>query len=487
MKKFLALILSALITLSLTACGNSFHSNLSQGSGKPNGITATENGTNKEENQSHSNKSLCTRHTYVNNICSVCKCSLWTGNVDTSWYSYSLADIEFTISTAEHFAGLINLTNSGITFEKVTITLANHIDMNEIPIASMAEFAGNFEGNNYSISNVVINSANSAAQGSYGSPYAGLFGHSTGKISNLAIKNISVNLCTEEAYAYNIGGLAATCNEVENCSVQGKISVKQRDSYNIGGLASSASGNITKCSTDVLIVADASKNIDDSDSFNIAGLIARAPKTVSKCFSKGSIAFTHNEGKIADLQIGGLVAEVEKSRIINCYSTVDITASTVYCSSICSAGGLIGGYYIPWSWVNVQLNVTVDSCYSTGNISLNNAGKGANAGGLIGIVPYSYYDYYKVNNCFAVGNVHCNSDVSNGIAGNITSNDTLRLEATNCYYLNEQLLTCDKNNQSLLNTPASQSDLTNPLFYKNRLPWDSSIWDFTKGSYPTLK
>ena len=52
-------------------------------------------------------KILCKNHNYVNNVCQSCNCSLWSGEVDTSWYS--AVKKEFEITTAEQLAGFASL------------------------------------------------------------------------------------------------------------------------------------------------------------------------------------------------------------------------------------------------------------------------------------------------------------------------------------------------------------------------------------------
>ncbi len=148
--------------LSLVSCDGTTNddnsNNDTDNTGINNNVTDNDN-SNKNDNTEDNANSNCVTHHYIDNICSVCGCSLWSGETDTSWYS--VIDLEFTISTAEQFAGLIDIVNNGSKLENVKITLANHIDMNGKPISPIGAtsengFLGEFDRDNYSISNAVI-------------------------------------------------------------------------------------------------------------------------------------------------------------------------------------------------------------------------------------------------------------------------------------------------------------------------------------------
>ena len=276
----------------------------------------------------------------------------------------------------------------------------------------------------------------------------------------------------------SIGGLVAYCNaNIDNCSVQGKITVNTHDRFLVGGIVASARGNVTKCSSDISIAAHLScENFDISP--YIAGLVADSTDNiVSECFSKGSISFimSQDEFEINELYMGGLIGESSEVDIANCYSTVDVTASAIR-NNVCQVGGLLGK----------MAKGSVKSCYATGNVSLNCRENGY-AGALIGYIRADYFSSVmskiSVSDCFTIGNVFCKTEDLDGVAASIGQNaDEV---VTNCYYLSEQVLTGDWIAKD--GSPASQTDLKNIMFYTNRMPWDTEVWDLIDGNYPTLK
>ncbi|MGM9709672.1 MAG: leucine-rich repeat protein, partial [Prevotella sp.] len=116
-----------------------------------------------------------------------------------------------------------------------------------------------------------------------------------------------------------------------------------------------------------------------------AGVIAgQLYGTMEKCWSSGSVTATFDSGNG-----GGLIGEAtDGSTITSCYSTATVTAY--------SAGGVIG-----------VLGGTLEYCYATGKVTLND-GTNGNAGGICGTV----IDGSNINNSIAL-NV-------NGITGSTT-------------------------------------------------------------------
>lgn len=489
MRKITSLALAICVLLLLNACGRSPDSPTHNGdilneSYSYNNFTENDyGGTSPIINDANTERPMCQTHNYVDNVCSVCNCSLWSGNIDTSWYS--VIDLEFTISTAEQFAGLIEIANSGTSLENVKITLASSLDMNGKAVAPIGHFSGMFDGDHYYISNIVIDTQSCSSRANTVSDYTnyvGLFGYSDGLISNLDLQNITIDIDVEQYISNYIGGLVAYSDgDVENCSVQGNISVNTVGDLCVGGIAGEINGHVQACSSDVSINAHSTVS-RSFEELHIGGLCGRCnDNAVSACFSIGTVSLTmlkntQENSEAYEAYIGGLVGLSSGAAVANCYASVNVNASGS--SLYAHAGGLLG---------TLQRG-NVSSCYSTGNVSMDCSHSG-DAAALIGEIETGFFpDVMRtifVKDCFAVGNVQCNSaDGFNGYANTIgacTRDDIV----TNCFYRSDMVITGDQVGKN--GTPAGQADLTNIAFYTNRLLWNTEIWNIADGIYPTLQ
>lgn len=497
MRKILSIMLVLVMLVMIVACdstgknlpNNDNETNSTDGSNNE-GITNSDNETTSGEGgNQETQKTSCDSHNYVENICSVCKCSRWSGNVDTSWYS--VLALEFTITTADQFAGFIQIVNGGTDFSNVKVKLANHIDMNGEAISPIGAsestvFAGDFNGDNYYIENVLINTNSIVKTGieifndeMYYSSCAGLFGYCEGNLSNVNLKNLNINIATNDINNLDVGGLVVYGDaSVTNCSVDGKITVQTNKQFTIGGLVAISTAEVSHCYSSMMI--DAKLNCDDDVNPNIGGLIAyKRGNTVKESYSKGSITFelVGDPVEVNTLYIGGLIGYTYEADVMNSYSVANVSATATR-NNLCNVGGLIG---------RMEKGV-VDSCYATGDVSLDCKEEGF-AGGLIGYVRTGYFSSVlstiKVKNCFALGTVYCNTndDYNTGSASTIGVDAEEVLE--NCFYLNSMSLTGDEIVKN--GTPATMNDFQNIAFYESRMPWDSSIWILVDGALPLLK
>jgi len=115
---------------------------------------------------------------------------------DTNWYKANPDATEFEIRTAAELAGLAKLVNDGNSFAGKTINLMNDIDLKNstwTPIgfynsgshgSATATFNGNFNGNNHTIKNLLVNNED----------YSGLFGavNNGGVVQNLTIEGFNI-------------------------------------------------------------------------------------------------------------------------------------------------------------------------------------------------------------------------------------------------------------------------------------------------------
>ena len=216
---------------------------------------------------------------------------VWDGTVDTSWYNET--DTEFTITTAEQFAGLAELVNGaqsynpaleneetadfgyycgksatpdetaeGIDFEGVTIKLAADLDLcavyeNGDPVllpgdenlsmmpvgySTYTPFKGTFDGQNHTIKNLF--------QGGwdlYGLDYnnkvnLGLFGNvADATIKNLVIDNFGFNA---EMILGGVAGKSSGTSVFDNIVIKNSI-INTGGGWYVGGLIGWAYGNQT--------------------------------------------------------------------------------------------------------------------------------------------------------------------------------------------------------------------------------------------------
>lgn len=395
--------------------------------------------------------------------------TIWDGvSIDVAtWYTDPGEDT-FYIENGAQLAGLASLVNSGIDFNGKTIELVEDIVLNDTagwqqwdsdtpglnvwtPIGSYVNdgddetdkpFSGTFDGQGHTISGIYI---------STGSDYQGLFGYCyNGEISSLSV---------ERSYMEGgnfIGGIAAyTMNcEIDDCSNSGTV----RGSAAIGGIAGAAGAAISNSSNSGSVVGGYgvggisgmnggtaeltnctnSGEISTADEYDtaygfgtIGGVAGRTNADVSGCSNSGTVTTTGSD-------LGGIVGAASGVTIQNCYSTGDLSGSS-------KTGGIIGsGEYC-----------TIQYCYSTGAVS-----GGTGVGGIAGLASDDEEDYISnisecystadvsgsqhvggiagqiyggstISACYSTGDISCSSQLAGGIAGILSGGGTV----SNCYTL----------------------------------------------------
>ncbi|MBE6588558.1 MAG: hypothetical protein E7643_00125 [Ruminococcaceae bacterium] len=487
MKKIFALAFTVLLLFSMIACDST-----SNALNHKNSIITEESDSNKDANEEISNldmsndlnghEQFCSTHNYVDNICSICNCSLWSGESDTSWYS--VIELDFVISTAEQFAGLIDIVNGGSDLAGVKISLANHIDMNNRSITPIGAtprtvFSGWFDGNGYTVSNVLLTEKSLKKEKNqireYDVSWAGLFGYAEGKIENLNITGLLIDIDSTEYGTVYVGGLVAeNTGGIENCSVEGKINLSFGKEFFIGGVAGST-GGIAHCSSDVSINAYYDATHENGGSSQWLGGLAgyyTGNKPIETSYSQGIIDFSvssvvpSKQPKAFSARIGGLIGESSGNltTVQNCYSEVKISNSQNGTGTI-TAGGLIG--------ISAS---AVKNCYTTGDIEI--CSSSGYAGGLLGSGGLFGTGYNNISHCWTVGDVI----LQEGEAGSIIPSQN---EVVSCYYSNTQVVV---GNEIVKNgTPAHIDDFKKIDFYSNRMEWDTDIWCLIEGEFPRLK
>ena len=245
---------------------------------------------------------------------------------DALWSPASAyADTDLTdglqISNANELALLAKEVNAGTTYKGVKVELTDNIDLRGYdwtPIGnSTYAFQGNFDGNGYTISDLVVTGYDN---------YVGLFGNTnSGKVENLTINNASLsgrlNLGAVSGHPYT--------TSFENINVTGTLKVEGM-SYVGGVFGKNAYANINNVKVNVT-----------EDSY---------VKAVSL-----------EGGKAYRTYVGGLVGFMGEGshKVSNVTTNVDVYGST------CDIGGLTGIAHYQNQFENITVNANVYNTHST--------------------------------------------------------------------------------------------------------------------------
>lgn len=265
--------------------------------------------------------------------------TMWNDVATTDWYNET--DTEFTLSTAEEFAGLSVLVAGGNDFLDKTILIDADIDLGAnlwTPIGVDVDFpfSGTVDGQGHTISNLFINMPDG--------DFIGLFGQCTyTTLSNINLENTWIRA---KDTAGSLAGNFSVSSNMNDCHATGVDMVAT--SYNIGGL--------------------------------IGGLLTDSH--IIRCSSEGSV--------VGFNQVGGLVGSPwDLTSITECYSTGTVSAEYL-------AGGLIG--YSTFAFGPNRFN-TINNCYSRCDVSVVNG----RVGGLVGGTDSGLFIYNSYSTGTATG------------------------------------------------------------------------------------
>jgi type II secretion system protein G len=225
------------------------------------------------------------------------------------------------------------------------ISLSGYVDWTPIGKNIASPFTGTFNGNNYVISNLTINS---------NQDHKGLFGFisKTSKITNLGLENANINVAGGN-YVGGLVGYNSTGCTIENCYATGKVT----GGSDTGGLVGRNYGTITDCYATAEVTGGS----------RTGGLVGYAYSgSITSCYATGKVT--------GDSCTGGLVGW-NNGAIENCYTTGNV-------NGVEFTGGLVG-----WN------NGAIENCYTTGNV--NGVDR---TGGLVGLdftgctIENSYYN-----------------------------------------------------------------------------------------------
>lgn len=260
--------------------------------------------------------------------------------------------------------------------------LANDIDMSNFytfePIGNETDgaFTGTFDGNGYSIKNLVLNYETYK--------YVGLFGYLDGSVSNVHLDNADV---VGGRYVGGIAGYADKKGSVTGCSASGQVHVQPTyfTSY-LGGIVGRSECDISDCVNEAVIDM---KYRTGSPTIYIAGIVGYSLGNIERCENRQQLEALDNN----DSQYLAGIAYYAKS-IQNCTNKEKLSGgritygighaqnTIISCANIADIRGHFG----------IGEATRIEYCYNTGDVS--------NYG--IGTATDSVYRCYNTGDC-AIG------------------------------------------------------------------------------------
>ena len=386
------------------------------------------------------------------------------------------AEDPYQIANGAQLAYLASSVNSGETYTGKNFVLTANIDLNGLPWTPIANsfsdallggsnyriFAGNFDGNGYTISKVSIGSETTPFE----SDVFGLFGATEGKISNLNLDTVSIHGVAKITSGYVIGpagGLVGySAGSIENCHVTGlTMDMNAQDggiagAYWIGGLVGALDGTqlINECSVSGSITEKAGKG-------SIGGLIGELGKAAKITYSRSDVTVNVKADSRGGANVGGFIGKgngkTDAETIIrNCYATGNVTGGAY-------TGGFAGGLW----------GLNIKNCYASGNVSRAAAAMASFVG-----TDASDPNYYgSITSCFAIGSVTGSSPFRYAFAEQ--SSATKRSEITNCYFAVENRGIKNQNESA---AEKSQEEMKTEAFAAELNNGDNSNgWSFVNG------
>ena len=402
--------------------------------------------------------------------------SVWDGSTAAAFAGGTgTAEDPYQIANGAQLAYLASSVNNGETYEEKNFVLTANIDLNGLPWTPIANsfsdallggsnyriFAGNFDGNGYTISKVSIGSETTPFE----SDVFGLFGATEGKISNLNLDTVSIHGVAKITSGYVIGpagGLVGySAGSIENCHVTGlTMDMNAQDGgiaggYWIGGLVGALDGTqlINECSVSGSITEKAGRG-------SIGGLIGELGEEAKITYSRSNVTVNVKADYYGGADVGGFIGKGNGNKnaetvIRNCYATGNVTGGTY-------AGGFAGSLW----------GLNIKNCYASGNVSQASVAMAS----FVGTDAAAGYAYGSITNCFTTGIVTGSSPSLYAFA---MQDATERSEITNCYFAVENLGIKNQNESA---TEKPQDEMKNEAFAAAlNGSDDSNGWSFVNG------
>ena len=404
--------------------------------------------------------------------------NVWDGSTAAAFAGGTgTAEDPYQIANGAQLAYLASSVNSGETYEEKNFVLTANIDLNGLPWTPIANsfsdallggsdyriFAGNFDGNGYTISNVSIGSEAAPLE----ADVFGLFGATEGKISNLNLDTVSIHgiakIASIGAVVGFAGGLVGSSGgSIENCHVTGLTMDMSAPSnvyaaaYWVGGLVGALDGTqlINECSVSGSITENAGKG-------SIGGLIGELGKAAKITYSRSNVTVNVKADSRGGADVGGFIGKGNgktdaETVIRNCYATRNVTGGAY-------TGGFAGGLW----------GLNIKNCYASGNVSQAAAAMAS----FVGTDASDSAYYGSITNCFTTGSVTGSSPFQYAFAEQASA--TKRSEITNCYFAVENLGIKNQNESA---TEKPQEEMKTEDFAAALNNGDNSNgWSFVNG------
>lgn len=330
---------------------------------------------------------------------------------------------DITISNKSELKGFRDNVNSGSMYINDTIKLTSNIDLSNEqwrPIGYENAFHGTFDGNNHTISNIKIESLTSSDYTNTSSyaKAAGFFGNIMGgKVKNLALDNVSINLSKSKLTSY-VGCLVGCVYgqvSITNCAVKNStITLVQgsSDDLNAGGLIGGTKWynndngwiNISSCSVDCDISITTQKESDFASAGEVVGFFDayNGSVSVNESFFSGKLV-VKSDGKAARFMVAsGIVG------FGNGYSASQTSVKISKCMSKVTSGSSVSS-----GTKGRCFAIMYSGCYTTASAVIIFGTK---------IVGYSWYwtctsSYYMPGATYTTGN-EANGDIDGDVTGN---------------------------------------------------------------------
>lgn len=376
--------------------------------------------------------------------------NIWDGSIASAFAGGTgTAENPYQIATGAQLAYLASSVNSGETYAGKNFVLTADIDLNKRPWTPIANtfsgvffsgsvyriFAGNLDGQGYTVSNVAIGSESAPFE----SDVFGLFGATEGKISNLHLNTVSIHGIAKDVPQLGIvsfaGGLVGYASgNVENCHVKElTMTMTMPNSgwvaaYWIGGLVGiSEAKQIDECSVSGEIREKSGKG-------SIGGLIGELGKASKITYSRADVTLNVTANPKGGADVGGFIGKGNgksdtETVIRNCYATGDVTGGAY-------TGGFAGGIW----------GLNIINCYATGNVSGAVASMASFAGTDASDTKY----YGSIINCYATGEVIGTAPSQFAF---FQQDETKRSKVENCYFSNANSSLKNSNESAVAKTP----------------------------------
>ena len=287
--------------------------------------------------------------------------------------------------------------------------LMNDVELSGVDWTAISNFAGELNGNGYSINNLTITKTSSNKQGLFASTAAGA------EIKNLGLENVNIK---GDSYTGALIGSVNASATISNVYVTGNID----GYYYVGGLigyASSITIENTYSSADV--------NARYNSNSYAGGIIGRALyATISNSYTTGDVTAI---GSV----VGGIAGEIYYSKLSNSYALGNVSGKS-------SVGGLLGSAYATTNISNTYASGEVNGSANyvggligslSGNSNLSNsyASGDVRGSGYVGGLVGSASSVVNISNSHSTGSVNAIANNTGGFVGHAYNSVTI----TNSY------------------------------------------------------